>query len=208
MKRVVVLGASGHAKVVAFVLRLSGYEVVGFLDDDPALHGAVVMGLPVLGANDLVSRLDMDGAIVGIGDNPSRRTWFEQLRGWGIPLVNAIHPSAIIAQGVALGQGTAVLGNVSINVEAQVGDNVILNTGAIVGHDCTVASHVHVGPGVILCGRVRIGEGVFLGAGAVVIPEQEVGAGSIIGAGTVVISSIPAGVVAVGSPARILRPVL
>jgi len=76
-----------------------------------------------------------------------------------------------------------------------------------VGHDCTVASHVHVGPGAILCGGVRIGEGAFLGAGAVVIPEQEVGAGSIIGAGTVVISSIPAGVVAVGSPARILRPV-
>lgn len=207
MKRVVILGASGHAKVVSFVLRLAGHQVVGFLDDDSALHGMEVMGLPVLGANELAPRLDVDAAIVGIGDNPSRRMWYERLQGWSIPLVNAIHPSALIAQGVALGQGTAVLGNVSINVEAQVGSNVILNTGAIVGHDCTVASHVHVGPGVILCGGVRVGEGAFLGAGAVVIPEQEIGEGSVIGAGTVVISSIPAGVVAVGNPARILRPV-
>lgn len=207
MGRVVILGAGGHAKVVGFILRLSGHEVVGFLDDDPALHGKEVLGMPVLGANDLAPHLDIDAAIVGIGDNAARRMWYERLRGWGIPLVNAIHPSALIAQGVTLGQGTVMLGNVSVNVEVQVGDNVILNVGAIVGHDSVIASHVHIGPGVILCGGVRVGEGAFLGAGAIVIPGQEIGAGSVIGAGTVVISSIPPGVVAVGNPARIVRQV-
>jgi UDP-perosamine 4-acetyltransferase len=204
-KHVAVLGAGGHAKVVAFVLGLSGYHVVAFTDDDPLLQGRQVLGIPVAGTHEVIPHLGVDAAVVGIGDNYCRQRWYRQLLTWGVPLVNAIHPSALIAQGVVLGQGVAVLARVSINVEAQVGSNAIVNTGAIVGHDCVVGEHAHVGPGAILCGAVRVGALAFLGAGTIVIPSCSIGERSVIGAGTVVLSDVPANVVAVGNPSRVVR---
>lgn len=54
---------------------------------------------------------------------------------------------------------------------------------------------------------VHIGSDVWIGAGAIVLPGVTIGDGSVIGAGSVVSRDIPAGVVAVGSPCRVLRPI-
>ncbi len=206
-QRVVVLGAGGHAKVVCDALRLMGCVVIGFLDDNTALQGAQVSGLPVLGPNEMVVNLNVDAAIVAIGDNSTRRLWYERLTHWGIPLISAIHPASVIASDVVLGQSVVVLASAVINASAQVGDNVIVNTGAIIEHDCAVQDHVHLGPGVRLCGGARVGKGAFLGAGTIVIPYRSVGADSVIGAGGVVITDLPARVLAVGVPARVIRAI-
>jgi sugar O-acyltransferase (sialic acid O-acetyltransferase NeuD family) len=205
MTRVVVLGAGGHGKVLAYVLRLGGHEVVGFTDDDEALHGRQVLGLQVLGPNDRVPELPIEAAIVGIGNNRWRRAWYERLLSYGVPLANAVHPTALLAQGVVLGQGVAILANVSVNVEAAIGSNVILNTSALVGHDCQIQDHAHVGPGAVLCGAVRVGREACLGAAAVVIPECTIGEGSVVGAGTVVLRDTPDHSVVVGNPGRVIR---
>ena len=205
LKHTAILGAGGHAKVLAYVLGLTGFQIVGFTDDNPSLQGTKILGYPVVGSNERIPELAIEGAIVGIGDNRWREVWYRRLLAWGVPAVNAIHPSVVLAQGVVLGQGVAVLANASVNVDASIGSNVILNTASVVGHDCHVGDHAHVGPGVLLCGSVRIGRGACLGAGATVIPNCVVGEGSIVGAGTVVLEDVPDHVVVVGNPGRIIR---
>jgi len=205
-KRVVILGAGGHAQVVCELLRLAGYSVIGFLDDNVHLHGSRVFGLPVLGPNEMAAGLGIDGAIVGIGDNTTRRQWFDRLMQLCVPLLNVAHPTAVIASNVRIGRGAVILANTSLNVNACIGDNVVINTGAIVGHDCMIEDHAHIGPAAVLCGGVRVGRGTLIGAGAVVIPLRTVGAESVIGAGSVVTSDLPERVLAVGAPARTVRP--
>ncbi|NLG49035.1 MAG: acetyltransferase [Chloroflexi bacterium] len=204
-QRIVILGAGGHARVVCEALQLSGYEVVGFLDDNPTLAGTTALGLPVLGPIDLAASLAVDGAIVGIGENHVRARLYARLQAWGIPLVRAVHPSAIISTHAALGEGVAVLERAVIEAGARIGANAIINAGAIVPHDCCIGEHAHVAIGGMLAGGVEIGEGCFLGAGAIVIPYKKVGEWSIVGAGAVVTADLPAHVTAVGVPARVIK---
>ena len=90
-------------------------------------------------------------------------------------------------------------------MDALVGENCILNTGAIVEHDCIVADHVHLSPAVTLCGKVTVGSFTHLGAGVTVIPGTSIGARAVVGAGAVVLQEIPSDSTAVGVPARVIK---
>jgi sugar O-acyltransferase (sialic acid O-acetyltransferase NeuD family) len=206
MKRIIILGAGGHAKVVCDALRLSGYHVLGFLDDNPDLQGSQIMGIKVLGYTHQVGDLHADGAVVGIGENRIRQRLYEQLLALEMPLVNAIHPSAVITSDAELGQGIAVFANVVVNPGSRIGNNVILNTASTVDHDCVIADHVHIAPGVHLCGGVQVGEGALVGVAAAVIPYKRIGPHTVIGGGALVAEDIPGDVLAYGVPARTIRP--
>jgi len=210
MNRVIIIGAGGHAKVVAEILCLSGkYELIGFLDS--ALIGRTVAGLTVLGGDELLPRLRADGVtsafigVGGMGDNAPRVKIFERVSVLGFTFANAIHPSAIISDSVKLGQGVAVMARAVINPDAVIGDNVIINTGAIVEHDCKIGSHAHISPGAVLCGGVRVGSGTHIGAGATVIQGINIGKHAVVGAGAVVVRDVLADTVVAGVPARLLR---
>jgi sugar O-acyltransferase (sialic acid O-acetyltransferase NeuD family) len=139
---------------------------------------------------------------LGIGDNAQRHAEMDRLRAQGFQLLTVIHPSAIISTHARLASGTVVMPGVVVNVGADVGENVILNTACSVDHHCVVAAHAHVAPGSTLAGTVRIGEETFVGAGAVIIPGVVVGARCVIGAGAVVVRDVPDGITVVGVPAR------
>lgn len=210
MNRVIIIGAGGHAKVVAEILRLSGkHEIIGLLDS--SLVGKKIGGFPVLGGDELLPRLRADGvasAFIGVGgtgDNLPRMKIFERVAAMGFAFVNAIHPSATISDSAHLGQGIAVMAHAVINPGSALGKNVIVNTGAIVEHECVVGSHVHISPGAVLCGAVRIEDGAHIGAGAVIRQQVVVGAGAVVSAGAVVVKDVSANTVVVGTPARFLR---
>jgi len=207
MVRVPILGAGGHAQVVADILlqaRAAGASAhpIGFLDDDPALAGTAIMGLPVLGTIAQLDEFDHDAVIVAIGDNRTRAHLFESVQAQGEQIVNAIHPAAVLAPDVRLGEGVMICAGVVVNTGTVIGDNVILNTGCTVDHHNHIGNHVHIAPGVHLGGDVTIGEGTLVGIGASVIPQRTVGAWSVIGAGSVVTKDIPAQATAVGVPAQ------
>lgn len=204
-RRIVILGAGGIAKVFCDALRASEYDVVGFLDDNPALADTRVLGLPVLGTTGQAADLDIDGAVVGIGDNRVRALLYNRLRAQGVPVVSAVHPTAVVSPHAVLGEGVAVFPTAVVEASVQVGNNVLVNTACVLAHDCRVGSHAHVAIGGMLAGGVEIGEGTFLGAGAIVIPYKKVGEWSIVGAGAVVTADLPARVTAVGVPARIIK---
>jgi sugar O-acyltransferase (sialic acid O-acetyltransferase NeuD family) len=196
--RVAIFGASGHGKVVWDILTAAGHTVVGFADDGD--KGPDLLGLPV--ARSLDDLPAHDAVIVGIGNNHHRKAKFEALKADGRRFINAIHPSAVLAQRLAMGEGVVVAAGVIVNVDSRMGDNVILNTGATLDHDSQVAAHVHVAPGCHLAGNVMLGEGAFLGIGTCAIPGIQVGAWSASGAGSVLVRDVPAETTVLGVPAR------
>ena len=210
MQRVLILGAGGHAQVVADALmraRDAGERVVpiGYLDDDPEAHGQLRLGLPVLGALADAARIPHDALIVAIGSNRVRRDLFARLEQQDARFAIARHPSAVIAPDVRIGPGTVICARVVVNPGAVVGANVILNTACTVDHHNRIGNHVHIAPGVHLGGDVHVGEGTLVGIGATVMPQRSVGAWSVVGAGALVNRDLPDGVIAVGVPARIVR---
>jgi len=210
MVRVLILGAGGHAQVVADIL-LQAYRAgakckpIGFLDDDPTLIGTTIMGLPVLGTITQLDEFDHDAVIVAIGDNRIRARIFKSVQARGERIANAIHPAAVLAPDVYLGHGVMICAGVVVNTSTMIGDDVILNTGCTVDHHNRIGNHAHIAPGVHLGGNVTIGEGTLVGIGAVVIPQCTIGAWSVIGAGSAVTKNIPAHSTAVGVPARVIK---
>lgn len=203
MSGILILGAGGHAKMIADILLRQGLPVKGYLDDNPAAWGTTPLGLPVLGSIDSYMDHQPDGLIMGIGVNAIRRAVVERLGNAVDDLwCNAIHPDTTIAASVRLGKGVMISARAVINVDTVIGDHVIINTGAVVEHDCRVGHYAHVAPGSILTGGVTIGEGAFLGAGSVVIPGCAIGEWAVTGAGAVVVRDVPPSVTVKGIPAR------
>jgi UDP-perosamine 4-acetyltransferase len=210
--QVVGLGAGSHAKVVIEILRCrESYELIGLLDPKPELHGKSVLGVPVLGGDDLLAVLKRDGVchfFVGlgsVGDTRPRRRLFELALEYGMRPVDAVHPQAVVSPSAEIGEGVTIMAGAVINACAHLSVNVIVNTGATVEHDCIIGDHVHIATGAQLASTVHVGNGTHVGAGATVLQCIRIGENTLVGAGAVVIRDVPAGVTVVGCPARILR---
>jgi sugar O-acyltransferase (sialic acid O-acetyltransferase NeuD family) len=197
-----ILGGGGHAKVVIGVLERLGYTVAGLFDDDPRRWGGTLLGIPVLGPIAHIAQAAPLPAVIAIGDNALRRRIAET---YALEWLSVIDPRAWVDPSVTLGRGTVVLPGALVQVDARLGEHVIVNTAASVDHDCVVGSFVHLAPGVRLAGGVTVEEGVLMGTGAVSIPGTSVGAWTTIGAGATVVRDLPPHVVAMGVPAKVTR---
>ncbi len=207
MTRVLILGAGGHAQVVADILlamRAAGQavELVGFLDDAPQRQGTRVLGFPVLGPLTIRETLPHDAVIVGIGDNRTRARVQRELQAAGERLFVACHPRAALAPDVPVGPGTVIMAGVVVNTGTVIGAGVILNTGCTVDHHNRIGDFAHIAPGAHLAGAVTVGKGVLVGVGAAVIPGKRIGPWAVVGAGAVVTKDVPAQTTVVGVPAR------
>ena len=206
----VIWGASGHAKVVADIVRLQGeHEIHGFLDDqDPAAEGRAFCGSRVLGGRERLDELHAQGVshvLFGFGDGAARLRLAALVRERGFALARAIHPRAVVAGDAVVGAGSVIAAGAVIGPATTLGENVIVNTLAGVDHDCAIGDGAHVCPGARLGGWVEVGERAWIGIGATVRDRARVGAGTIVGAGAVVIEDLPDDVVAYGVPARVVR---
>lgn len=206
---VVGIGAGGHAKVILDILQYyDEYHVVGLTNADPGTHGQTVLGVLVLGGDEILPRLWTEGvtcAFIGvgsIGDSALRQRLFEEALVQEFRIINAIHPNATVAQSVKMGQGTVVMAQAVLNPDVVVGANVIINTGAQVDHDCIVGDHAHVAPGAHVSGGVTIGSSAHIGVGATIIQGIKIGESAIIGAGSLVLRDVPPGVTVFGVPAK------
>lgn len=209
MKKLVIVGAGGHARVVADLVRVAGsFEVAAFVDElAEQRDGDLYLGARVFAGPTGLERArksGLDYALPAFGNNNARLGCMERMRANGFEIVSAVHPSAVVASDVAFGAGTVIVAGAIVNAAARLGDACIVNTGATVDHDCFLADGVHIEPGVHLGGTVRVGRGTTIGIGAVVGKGHKVGAHAHVGAGAVVVRDIPDAAVAWGVPARLV----
>jgi UDP-perosamine 4-acetyltransferase len=207
MAWVILIGGGGHGRVLLDALLALGADVLGIAD--PALPTDVPgpRGLPVLGGDDaaLAQAADAVMLVNGVGSTRStaaRTALYERFVAAGYRFATVVHPAAVIAGDVALGDGAQVMAGAVLQTGARLGANCIVNTRASVDHDCDIGAGAHIAPGVTLSGGVRIGPGSHIGTGAVVIQQVRIGAGALIGAGAVVLADVPDGgrVDAAGAP--------
>jgi sugar O-acyltransferase (sialic acid O-acetyltransferase NeuD family) len=205
MKRLAILGASGHGKVVADTALSAGWAEVVFFDDGwPGLQANGHW--PVVGdTRSLMERLaGFDGAIVAIGRNEVRLEKTRALERAGAKLVSLVHPSAVISTHAVVGPGSVVFAGAVIQVDSRLGKACIVNTGATLDHDCTLGDAVHICPGVNLAGGVQVGDLAWVGIGSSVKQLVRIGSRVTVGAGAAVISDVADGDTVVGVPARAL----
>jgi UDP-perosamine 4-acetyltransferase len=204
----VIIGGGGHARVLIDCLAAAASTLpIAVVDADRSLWGRSLLGVPVLGGDELLPELLHEGAtrfVVGIGatgDNRYRQRIFDEVLALGFRPMSVRHPSAMIAASAEIPDGSQLLPGCIVNAGVRLGINVIVNSGAVVEHDCQVGDHVHVATGALLAGGVSIGRGAHIGAGAVVRQGIRVGEGAIVGAGAVVVKDVPDGIIVVGVPA-------
>lgn len=197
-KEVVIIGAGGHAKVIADIIIKSGDKVVGFLDDNSTKES--ILGYPVLGKSTDCEKYKDKFFIIAIGNNSVRRRIAQQYS--ELKYYTAVHPTAAIGLDVKIGEGTCVMAYSVINSSATVGKHVIVNSASVVEHDCVLEDFVHLSPNVSVCGTSFVGKGTHLGSGATVINNHNICAECIIGAGAVVNKNIDESGTYVGVPVK------
>lgn len=191
MKNVVIIGAGGHAHVIADIIRAEGNNLVAFLDDDLSKEDCTG---PI---SDYVKYKNCE-FIIGIGNTDTR----EEISKLSLKWHTAIHPSAIVSPSVTIEEGTVVMPRAVINTRSKIGRHCIINTGAIVEHDNIIGNYSHVSVGANLGGTVKIGNKCWIGIGAILKNNISVCDGVTLGAGTVVIKNISESGTYIGVPAK------
>ncbi len=192
---VMIIGSGGHACVVADALNVSGCSIVGFTDSQIAVGTNILVGLSVLGNDNILSdyKADSLNVAIGVGFMPGNNTRFEifhRLKKEGFFIKSVIHPSSVIGSQVTIQEGAQIMAGAILQPRAVIGVNVIVNTGARIDHDSIIGDHSHIAPGVTVCGGVTIGKNCFVGAGATIIHGIDVGDNVVIAAGATVYNDI------------------
>lgn len=209
MRKLLLIGGGGHChSVLDSVLNLETYEQIAIVDKNSC---AGTQTVPVIGQDKDLAYLFHSGwreAFIAIGSvgNTSKRRWLYSLAtkiGFSIP--NIIDPSAIIAKDVQLKQGIFVGKRAFINARSRIGECAIINSGAIVEHDCIIGEFVHVSPGTVLCGQVQVENDAHVGAGSVVRQQIKIGSRALVGIGSVVVKDIPKDARAYGNPCKVMK---
>ena len=198
-QEVIIIGAGGHAKVIADIVRKNHDIVYGYLADsepeDPALK--------LLGTVADYEKYKEKVFIIAIGNNGVRARIEKQLA--AVNYYTAVHPAAVMSEKVQIGVGTCVMAGAVMNENVTIGKHCIINTNTTIEHDTVIEDFVHISPRSVLCGSVRIGEQTQIGAGTTVINNVSVGSECMIGAGAAVIQSITEKGTYVGVPAKKIK---
>ncbi|WP_405528134.1 NeuD/PglB/VioB family sugar acetyltransferase [Streptomyces avidinii] len=214
-----IVGAGGFARETAQAVRDAGaaaaaygraprWRLAGHLDDDPALHGREVDGVPVLGGSHLVRERPDARVVVCVGsprDYAVRARLVRRLGLSGTRYATVVHPTAVVSGSSLLGAGSVLLAHSVLTAAVRVGSHVAVMPHVVLTHDDRVGDFATLASGVRLGGGVRLGRGAYVGAGALVREGTTVGAWSLTGMGSTVLADVPPGEVWAGSPARRLR---
>jgi sugar O-acyltransferase (sialic acid O-acetyltransferase NeuD family) len=210
--QVAVYGGGGFAREVAWLVNACNaeekrYDVVCFIDDDESLHGSTLNGVPVMGLTEAWSQFPDAKVVGGVGSPKARQRTMEKAAEIGFGFETVIHPDVERSTWLEIGSGTVICAGNILTTNIVLGEHVQINLDCTVGHDVVMGDYVTLAPGVHVSGCVHLGKRVYVGTGAVIINGTqedpiEIGDDAVIGAGACVTKSMPAGVTAVGVPAK------
>lgn len=207
MKSLLLLGGGGHFKsVVDSILELGIFNKLGLvLNDDSAVAYQSVL---VVGCDDDLVQLYRSGwdsafiTVGSVGNTSIREKLYRKLCDIGFDIPSIIDPSAIIADNLKIGRGCYIGKRSVLNSNSEIQDCAIINTGAIVEHDCAIGMFAHIATGAVLCGNVKVGDCTHIGAGSVVKQGVCIGNHTLVGMGSVVTHDLGDNVTAYGNPCR------
>lgn len=201
-KNVIIVGAGGHAKVVADIVLKSGDRIVGFLDENHPCGSFI--GYPKLGKNADYTKFPDCYFIIAVG-NASVREHLSSMMN-NVKWYTAIHPNAIISKiDTSIGEGSVIMANAAVNSGAHIGKHCIINTGSVVEHDNNIGDFVHISVGAKVAGSVTVGAKTWIGVGASIRNNIAVCDNCMIGAGAVVVKDIKESGTYVGVPAKMIK---
>ena len=203
---ILILGTGLFALEMAELIAAApGRQVTGFVENlDPSRCEGTLEGLPVHWVDDIGPLAETHDAICSLGTT-RRGPYIEQVNGLGFSFATFVHPTTTVAPSTTLGPGSYVGPGCVIASHTEVGAHVRINRGALIGHHTTIGALTTIQPGVNVAGACRLGPAVYVGMGAVITDRCEVGANSVIGAGAVVVKNVPANVMVLGVPAKVVR---
>lgn len=203
-----IVGAGAQGRIVQDILvDIGNFADILFIDEDPKLLGKRINGSKVVG--DLKYLFQQDPTQIQIhialGNPILRLRIAEKIKRHGIPLLNVIHPSAVIMETAVLGIGNLIGANVVINSNTKIGNTTILNTAAVIEHDCVIEDGVSVSPCALISGRVKVKKGAFICSSAVILPRRVIGKYAVVAAGSVVTKNVEEKTLVMGSPAKVVE---
>lgn len=207
----VIVGAGGlgreTATVVTDINRSGGdWKLLGFVDDDERSHGTEFLGVPVIGNSEWLLNQDGIHYVIAIGSSRVRRGVGENLNRDNLVPASLVHPTVAGHATHRIGSGVIVFRGAVLMLAVQLGDHVIVDVNATVGHDAKLDAYTTLHPGTHISGNVHTGRATELGTGAVLLEGISVGENTVIGAGAVVTTDLPPDCTAVGIPARPVSP--
>lgn len=212
MKDLIIIGASGFGREVAWLVeRINAvkltWKIVGFIDDNAAIHGSFINDYPVLGGCEKISEYLDVFYVCAVGAAKVRKAIITklELNFNDLHYATLIEPSVIISEKVNIGSGCIICAGSIITVDIYIGNHVIINLDCTVGHDAVIHDFVTLYPSVNISGTTSIGECVELGTGVQIIQGKSIGSETIVGAGAVVVRDLPKNCTAVGSPAKPIK---
>ena len=207
-KPLIIIGGGGHAAVLAELMNDRQRPVLGFTDVQASESDSLLTGLTFLGDDAAIlsshspDEFELVNGLGSTGKIKRRAILFNHFTAAGYGFTDIVHPTAYLSPSVTHGQGLQILAGAIANTGAQLGNNVLINSRALVEHHCTIGDHSHIASGAVVCGGCRIGQSVHIGAGAVINQGITIGDGAIIASGAVVIADVAAGSLMVGVPAQ------
>lgn len=212
MKDLIIVGAGGFGREVAWLVErintvANTWNLLGFVDDNTELQGAILNNYPVMGNVDLLTNYPDSYVVCAVGASKTREKIVHTIKekNPNIRFATLIDPSVEMSQYVSIGEGTVICAHTIITVNISILEHVIINLDCTIGHDAVLEPFVTVYPSANISGMTRIGYGAELGTGMQIIQGKQIGTHSIIGAGAVVVKDIPANCTAVGSPAKPIK---
>lgn len=210
MKKIVLIGAGGHCKVIIDIIRSTNeYEIIGITDVNQKLVD--VFGVPIIGDDSKLKEIYDNGVenaficIGAINNINLRNLIYNKLKSIGFELPILKHKSSIVSDNSYIGEGTCIMPGAIVNAGSLIGINSIINTGSIIEHDCKIGNNTHISSNVSIAGGVVIGDNTLIGIGSSIIQEIIIGNNVTIGSGTVVIRNINDNTIAVGVPAKVIK---
>ena len=191
----VIYGAWYLGRMIAETATLDGWTVAGFVDPDPPNGTTTLTRFPKKDAK----------AIVAVGNNQTRAFVHQKLLDNGRRLTSVLHPSAIVSPSAIVAEGCYLAEYSVVRTNSHVGAGCVLNSGAVVSHDCRLEQFVTFGPNAASASQVYIGERTLVGVGASIRPSCTIGAGCVIAAGAAVAGDVTEGEIVGGVPARPLK---
>jgi sugar O-acyltransferase (sialic acid O-acetyltransferase NeuD family) len=210
MKNILIFGSGGHASVVIDIAQQEKkYEIIGIIDE-PKNHNEI-SGLPILSNISTIKKIilekDVFGGIIAIGDNAMRMKVRDQILSEvpNFQFVNCIHPNAVVASNVLIGEGNAVMAGSIVNPNCQIFDHCIINTNSSLDHDCKMLNFSSIAPNGTVGGNCIIGEYSAIGIGANILHNIFIGSNCIVGGGSLVCSNTEDSSIYYGTPAKLVK---